>query len=374
MVKNPQIEYASVGDLLLDPKNPRLGRRTASPKLEQKDVLDVMRDWTLEELAESFLTSGFWPQEALIAVREDLYGASQLVVVEGNRRLAALKCLKEAVDGAPPGKYWADLLKRGNVPEGLLENVPYIEVASRADVSAYLGFRHVTGIKEWKPAEKAEYIAKLIDDEHLTYDEVRRKIGSKMPAVRQHYISYNLLLQMEQQDGVAIDKVEEKFSVLYLSLRTQGVQKYLHVDIQAPPERARTPVPPEALENLVRYARWLFGDDKTPPLFTDSRNVDTFGKILESTEGVDYLERTERPSFELATRKAGVGEEELVALVSGASDNIQLALTEAHVYRKSPVLQKAIRRLSADALALINVFPAIKAELLKEMQDDAGTS
>jgi ParB-like chromosome segregation protein Spo0J len=318
MLENLNISYAPIDELFLDPLNPRLGRRFASETLKQSQVLDAMRDWTLEELAESFLANGFWPQEALIAVREKCEGIEgRLVIVEGNRRLAALKCIEQAASGQKSPRFWRDLVKNHEVPGALLKQVPYIEVPSRKDVAEYLGFRHVTGIKEWKPAEKAQYIAKLIDDLGLSYDDVRRKIGSKTPTVRQHYISYKLLLQMQEQDEIAIDKVEEKFSVLYLSLRTQGAQQYLRIDIHAPPEKARTPVPKEAYENLVRFARWLFGDDKRPPLFTDSRNVDNFGRVLESAEGVEYLERTPEPSFELAVRKAGVGEEEVQQLILG---------------------------------------------------------
>ena len=370
----PRIEYASIDDLLLDPTNPRLGRRVASPKLSQEKVLDIMSDWTLDELAESFLMSGFWPQEAVITVKEKLYGQSHFVVVEGNRRLAALKNLKMAVDGKQPSKYWTGLVAGKTVPKALFDSVPYILVANRKDVSSYLGFRHVTGIKEWNPAEKAEYIAKLIDDDNLSFEDVRKQIGSKAPTVRQHYISYRLLLQMEQQEDVSIEAVEEKFSVLYLSLRTQGVQKYLHIDIQAPPEKAKTPVPKAHLENLVNFSRWLFGDDKHAPLFTDSRNVDNFGKILESDAAVEYLERTPDPRFELAYRKAGVGEQDVIDLIAGASDNIQLALTEAHVFRKSTQVQKTVRRLCTDTAALVNVFPMIKADVLKEMQEDAGSA
>jgi hypothetical protein len=370
----PRIEYESVENLLLDPTNPRLGRNVASPKLQQDKVLDIMSDWTLDELAQSFLASGFWPQEALIVVKEKLYGKMCLVVVEGNRRLAALKNLKKAVDGIAASSNWASLISGKSVPKTLFTDVPYIQVDSRKDVAAYLGFRHVTGIKEWNPAEKAEFIAKLIDDDSLSYEEVSKKIGSKAPTVRQHYISFRLLLQMEQQDDVSVEAVEQKFSVLYLSLRTQGVQKYLHIDIQAPPNKAKSPVPKVHLENLVNFSRWLFGDDKNPPLFTDSRNVDTFGKILENEAAVEYLERTSNPRFELAYRKAGVGEQEILDLIAGASDNIQLALTEAHVYRKSDSLQKAVKRLGIDAVALLNVFPAIKATILKEMSEDAGAS
>ena len=373
MIKNPKIEYASLDDLYLDPSNPRLGRSVAKPNLPQASVLNAMRDWSLEELAESFLTNGFWPQEAVIVVNEKLYGEHHRVVVEGNRRIAALKYLKNTVEGNPPGRDWAALVRNTKVPKSLFEEIPYILVHNRSDVSAYLGFRHVTGIKEWNPAEKAQYISKLIEEDKLSYDDVRRKIGSKTNTVRQNYISYRLLLEMENQDDVSISKVEEKFSVLYLSLRTHGVQKYLHIDIQAPEGKAATPVPKSHLKNLVFYARWLFGDEKNPPLFTDSRHVDNFGKVLESDEAVQYLERTPNPRFELAVRKAGVGEQEVISLVSGASDNIQLALTDAHVFRKSLALQKAVKRLGKDFAALLNQIPSIKSEVLQEI-NDAGTA
>jgi hypothetical protein len=370
----PRIKYASVDELRLDPTNPRLGRRIASPKLSQEKVLDIMSDWTLEELAESFLSNGFWPQEALIAVKENLYGESSLVVVEGNRRLAALKYLERAVEGDHASKRWANLIAGRKVPKELFESVPYILMSNREKVATYLGFRHVTGIKEWNPAEKAEYIAKLIEGHDLSYEDVRRQIGSKTPTVRQHYISYRLLLQMEQNEDVSIEAVEEKFSVLYLSLRTQGAQSYLHIDIQASPSKAKNPVPKAHLKNLTNFAGWLFGDEKHPPLFTDSRNVDNFGKVLESTQAVEYLERTTNPRFELACRKAGVGEDDIVDLISGASDNIQLALTDAFSFRKSLSVQKVVRRLGTDVTALLNIFPAVKKEVLEEMQEDAGTA
>ena len=128
--------------------------------------------------------------------------------------------------------------------------------------SPFFGFRHVTGIKEWNPAEKAEYIANLIESHKMNYDEIRRKIGSKTDTVRQNYISYRLLLQMEGEDEIDLRRVEDKFSVLYLSLRSAGVQKYLQIDIQAEPGKARRPVPTSRLEALAKFALWMFGDEE----------------------------------------------------------------------------------------------------------------
>lgn len=368
-----KIEYLPVDQLYLDPTNPRLGRNVAASDLSQEKVIDAMKDWTLDELAVSFLESGFWPQEALIVVKENLYGKMRHVVVEGNRRLAALKLLQQAIKGEIESRKWTEIIDGKKLADNFFNSIPFIEVSDRKAVSAYLGFRHVTGIKEWNPAEKAQYISKLID-EGLSYDEVRRKIGSKMPTVRQNYIAYKLLRQMEQQEGIAISKVEEKFSVLYLSLRTRGAQQYLNVDIQATPNQAAVPVPKEHTDNLVKFALWLFGNEKQPPLFTDSRYVDQFGKILENEEAVEYLERTDDPRWEVAYRKAGVGEQDLIEFVEKASDNIQQALSEVHLFKKSEKVHRAVKRLGKDAAALLAAFPEIRNEVLMEMQEDAGAT
>src|SRR5262245_35622849 len=101
MNSSNEIKYADVEDLFLDPKNVRLGRHNAAKGLSQSQILNLMRDWTLDELAVSFVESGFWAHEALLVVRESLGGQSRLVVIEGNRRLAALKYLHHAASGKP---------------------------------------------------------------------------------------------------------------------------------------------------------------------------------------------------------------------------------------------------------------------------------
>lgn len=363
MAVKSEICYTSVDQLMLDPLNPRLGRGNIGPEVTQATILSLMRDWTLEELAVSFLESGFWPQEALIVVREELYGKEALVVVEGNRRLAALKFLKRASDGEKIDRRWREIVDEASPAAELFDHVPYIEVETRKDVEAFLGFRHVTGIKEWKPAEKAEYIAKLIEGSKLTYAQVMRKIGSKTPTVRQNYISYRLLLQMEDQEKISIAHVEDKFSVLFLSLRTDGVQRYLDIDIQADPDEARKPVPDEKLKELTNFALWLFGDNKRQPIVRDSRQVDQFGRVLLSKKAVEYLERNPRPSFDVAYSLAGGDEPEIVRLVEEAADNVEAALSRAHRYAKSKKLRKAAQRLGEDALQLASLFSGLRDEL-----------
>jgi hypothetical protein len=360
-----ELKYASVDELNLDPKNPRLGRSNTRLNLSQDDILDLMKDWTLDELAVSFIESGFWPQEALVVIKERIYGKTGLVVVEGNRRLAALKLLHAAMQGRAVDRKWTELLRDGRPSKALFQRIPYFEVESRDDLVAFLGFRHVTGIKEWKPAEKAEYIAHLIEG-GMNYAEVTRKIGSKTPTVRQNYISYQLLLQMEDQESISIEHVEDKFSVLFLSIRTDGVRKYLNIDITAEPNKAQRPVPKSHLKNLANFALWLFGSKKRPPVVKDSRQVDQFGRILESSKAVEYLERTDRPSFDIAYQIAGGDEPQIVRLIEEAADNVEAALSRAHRFAKSKKLSAAADRLGQDVFQLLSLFPDIKDRLLSE--------
>jgi|GEM_PF-559245 len=366
-----KIEYASLDELHLDPRNPRLGRERVAKGLSQSEVLDLMKDWTLEELATSFCESGYWPQEALIAVREKMGSKTVLVVVEGNRRLAALKMLSLAAKGDLSGGTWRSLVEvtaPGRMKD-LSTRIPYMLMPDRASVKAYLGFRHVTGIKEWRPAEKAQFIADLIDGDKLTYEQVRRRIGSKLPTVRQNYIAYRLLMQMENASStVDTEKVEERFSVLYLSLRTEGVRQYLHIKIDADPKAAQKPVPDKHLKQLENFALWLFGNSKHEPLFTDSRKVDDFGRILTSDKAVEYLERNERPSFEVAKRMSGVSEAQVATHIETAADETEEALRAAHLHKASHRVTEATLRLSKDVVQLAKLFPSVVESIEKDLK------
>ena len=73
-----------------------------------------------------------------------------------------------------------------------------------------------------------------------------------------------------------------------------------------------------------------------------------------------------KPSFDIALRTAGGDEPEIINLIEKAADNIELALTRAHLYKKSKQIQKATKRMGADAMQLLEIFPEIKKELEEE--------
>ncbi len=152
---------------------------------------------------------------------------------------------------------------------------------------------------------------------------------------------------------------------MYLSLRTEGVQKYLQIDIQADPDKVKKEIPKLHRKALTNFALWLFGNEERSPLFTDSRQVDNFGRILQSKDASRiWKEKTQ--IFEVALRMAGGDEPEIVKLVEKAADNIELALTRAHHYKKSSKLATAVSRLLSDTHAISKLFPGVERRVSKE--------
>ena len=173
----PGVRHVPVTNLLLDGDNPRLPERLrrASPS----DLVKFLyEEGVLEELAQSYLDNGFFQHEPLIVLPTGEQG--KYTVVEGNRRLAALKILH----GAPEA---GDIRFLGIDPPreqlGPLKEIPCFPVSGRDEIHAYIGFRHIGGLKTWPPEAKARYliaevwklVKKGVED---PFRELARRVGS----------------------------------------------------------------------------------------------------------------------------------------------------------------------------------------------------
>lgn len=345
------VEYAPLSEILLDPKNPRLGRAVQEMGLSQLEIYDRMRDWSLDELATSFLESGFWAHEPVLCAVEEIDGDKRLVVVEGNRRIAALMRLQKTYKGEEQSQKWVNLIENTAEPENIFDAVPYITIEDRREIEAFLGFRHVTGIKEWKPPEKSQFIAKLIDERGYSYREVMRKIGSKTPVVERSYIAYCIYTQMQEIEDLEAEDVKDRFSVLFLSLRSKHVQIFLGVTEKfgIEPSQVKPTVDGDHLDQLREYSQWLFGDSETPPIVKDSREVDRFARVLASNEALEYLRTVSRPNLDKAFAIAGGDQEEVYNLIAAATYNLQEALSLIHLYKEDQKLIAIAKRLAEHA-------------------------
>ncbi len=133
--------------LLFDEKNPRLSADGDGPSSQSAIFQLLWREFAVDELASSIAANGYFPYEPLIAVEAD----GNLVIVEGNRRLAALKALLglEQVD--------SPVALPGVAPDVLssIAEVPVV-ITERREIWQYVGFKHVNGPQPWQSVSKAK--------------------------------------------------------------------------------------------------------------------------------------------------------------------------------------------------------------------------
>jgi hypothetical protein len=188
-----------IKSLLLDPNNFRYqdekGFVTADEKrFGEQSVQDRasrrLRKENLPELKRSIITNGFLPIERLV-VRPYSYADGRYLVVEGNRRLAALKWIEEDHEAGV------------EVPEeilSILHNVPVVVIPDGSDESTYLsimGIRHVGGIRQWGGYQRAKLVTDLRDDFGLDPGEVAERLGLSTQEINRRYRAFKALGQMQ---------------------------------------------------------------------------------------------------------------------------------------------------------------------------------
>jgi hypothetical protein len=161
----------SLDQLLLDPNNPRcvtsLDVQAHIPDnevskyqdklLEMFDTSGQSEFFNIKDLLDSFRQVGYVPIDKIVV---KAVGDNRFLVIEGNRRVSALKFLKRAHDDARE-TLGADLLSA-------MAALPVLELVT-ADISAeelrkrisiLLGLRHHGSLLEWEPLPKAFNIYK----------------------------------------------------------------------------------------------------------------------------------------------------------------------------------------------------------------------
>ena len=253
-----------LGDLLLDPENPRLASGEGA-NLQEEIIGILWREMAVDEVAFSIAANGFFPEEPLFVVPGDPKKAGQrgkYIVVEGNRRLAAVILL---VDRKLRNKLKAtDLPDVSNKRREELSKLPVVIYPTRESLWMYCGFRHINGTQPWDAFSKAKYVAKVYEDYKVGLDDIARRIGDRHATVKRLYRGFKVLLQAEQQTGFdKEDRFRNKFyfSHLYTALDQPDFQKFL--GIMAETSLKPNPVPRGKLDELGELMAWIYGRKST---------------------------------------------------------------------------------------------------------------
>src|SRR5260370_5969077 len=172
VLPNSKYERVSTSRLFLDPINPRLGEYGIKPNATQADLSKVLWEkMAVEELAMSIAYNGYFEHEPLL-VEENAKGG--LIVIEGNRRLAAVKLLLS--EDERQSLRATDLPKIDESRRTEISQLPIIRT-TRKDVWRYLGFKHVNGPSTWGSYAKAQYVSLVHNTYVVTLEKFANKIG-----------------------------------------------------------------------------------------------------------------------------------------------------------------------------------------------------
>lgn len=173
----------SIAGLHLDPKNPRLGRETLN-RAPREIIQYLFEHDKAVEVAHSIATRGYFANEPLLAIKEN----DQLIVVEGNRRLAALKALREPGLLDNPIRRQVERLARQIEDLNDIARVPVTLAPSRRATDRLIAGRHVgTPVLAWRAENRASFILEKLA-EGYTNDQLLDHLGfsiSDIQAARQ---------------------------------------------------------------------------------------------------------------------------------------------------------------------------------------------
>ena len=289
-----EIHDIPIEQLLLDQENPRLAWRTEGNS--QEDLVRIL--WTemaVDEVVLSIAENGFFRSEPLFVIpaQPESSGKPRYIVIEGNRRLAAVMLLRD--------NQLRKKIKATNMPEigeadrTKLDTLPAIVYPDRESLWTSIGFRHINGIKEWDSFSKAKYIADVHEKYNVDLMAIAQKIGDRHATVKRLYRGYKLLEQAELQAG--FDKEDRSrnrfyFSHLYTAADQPEFQRFLGIDPET--SMARNPVPESKLPELAELMTWLYGRksrDIEPIVRTQNPDLNILRNVIGNPEAVSALRR-----------------------------------------------------------------------------------
>lgn len=276
-----------VASLHLDDKNPRLGRETLA-RAPREIIRHLFEHDKAMEVAESIATRGFFPNEPLLAIKEH----DRLIVVEGNRRLAALKTLREPglLDGAL-GRQVERLSRRIATTQDIAR-VPVTIAPNRRATDRQIAGRHVgTPVLAWQAENRASFILDKLA-EGYTNDEIRDELGFTLADIqkaRQTRAIADMARSLELEDEVRA-KLENPRAKIFTTLErvfdSSVGRDYLKVE----------PDPDHGLRGKTTKAEFVRGFAK---LVTDVALGKQSSRSLNTSDDIrkyfDSWKREERP-------------------------------------------------------------------------------
>lgn len=317
-----------VAKLLLDPLNPRIPEDLR--ERPQDELLRHLFDNdVLDELATSLVTNGYFDNEPLLVLPPDDDG--KRVVVEGNRRLATLLVLLDTPT-AQEAEAEFDLAEPPSADALVaLESIPCFEVSSRQAVSAYLGYRHIGGLRQWPAEAKARFIsAEVAEAERSGKSDpfyfVGRVIGSNARGVRSSYETLEILRFAHRELSFNTTPIRQRrFTVWGLLVGNNNIRDFIAYGRPRTLTEVKEAIASIDEGNLVFVLEDLLPRGKSgKAVLADSRSVSTYAEVVSDPRAREALARYD----DLDLAASLLQEDGLTAQLDSIADRLETLLIE----------------------------------------------
>ena len=299
-MKPGTITKVRVERLRLDRENPRLNDQPEETT-DEAIIARLFRSAELNELLDSISRNGYLDIEPLVAM-PDAEG-EKLVVLEGNRRLAALRLFRERELREKIQRSEGLTIRIPSVDDNLkdtFENVSVYYVANRKAARSFIGFKHINGPAKWDAYAKARFAAawyKQSDGQDL--ESIAKAIGDRHATVKRMVSAIYVLDQAKEKELFDVeDRFTPKFSFshLYTALSRSQYMKYLGLATSwAQDDPTSHPVAEGKLDNLKQLLVWIYGSKlrEIPPIVkSQNPDIKRLAEVLAEAESLNVLKAT----------------------------------------------------------------------------------
>lgn len=212
-----------VSDLLIDAENPRLKQPNVGQRDAQRELAGHLQGKLLKH-AQDIVEYGLNPSELPIVMPNK--GDSRFIVLEGNRRLVAIKSLEnpDSIAGAVTPAILSALRKLSTqYQQNPIESINCVVVKDREEARHWIELRHTgenegAGIVRWGHEESARYRARSgAVEPHLQALDLLEKHGALKPEQRRKVPATNLkrlLSTPEVREKLGVDILDGDLHVL----------------------------------------------------------------------------------------------------------------------------------------------------------------
>ena len=281
-----EIKMMRVSDLAFDFENPRLVEFGLTENATEEEVIQVLWEaMDVRELMMSIAASGFFRHEPLIVAKE--HGKN--VVIEGNRRLAAVKVLLNPALANHLNVTDSDI---ADEDRAALAELPTLK-KTRRDAWRFLGFKHVNGPAKWSSYAKSQYIANVHRKFGIGLEDIAKQIGDTHKTVQRLYRG---LMVIEQAEKLSVFDREDRwykgfyFSHLYTGIGYAGISDF--IGLEAETDEKEDPVPIEKKQELRELFLWMYGsrrEDIPPVIQRQNPHLSQLEAVVSNREALSIL-------------------------------------------------------------------------------------